>query len=210
MNMQRQGRLKLISVLTMLVVSALMSACSGGGSAIRYYVIDPVTTSNSSISFSEELTIEIMDVHIPQYLERFNIVTRSSENQLLFNEFHQWGDNFRKNLLRTLASNLSSSLGTNDIGTPVNRTMSVADFRIQVHIEQFERNYDGYVKLLARWQVFTVGSSDPINTFKSELISSNSYEIDDYENIVYAMKDLYSQLSSLIAESINQQQKENG
>lgn len=208
--MQKQGILKQLFVLTLPVSLCLMSACSGGGSAIRYYVIDPVIMSNPNTNSGELLTIDIMDVHIPQYLERFNIVTRGSENQIFLSEFHQWGDNFRKNLLRTMAGNLSSLLGTNDIGTPVNRTLSVADYRIQVHIEQFERNYDGYVKLTARWQVLTVGNADSISTHKVELMSANSYIIDDYENIVHAMKDLYSQLSMNIAESINLLHREAG
>jgi uncharacterized lipoprotein YmbA len=208
--MEKQKLFKCNYIFTIVIVTFLLSACSGGGSSIRYYLIDPMNNATSARDTNETLTIEIMDLHIPQYLERFNIVTRGNENQLFFSDFHQWGDNFRKNLLRTLAQNLSSALGTNDIGTPINRTLSVADYRVQVHIEQFERNYDGYVKLVARWQVSTENSADQIITHKIELISPDINAIDEYENIVYAMKELFGQLSKRVAESINQQKEDTG
>lgn len=181
----------------------VLSGCSGGSATIRYYMIDPVSTSVVSQNSNNQLSIEIMDVNVPQYLERFNLVTRGNENQLYLAEFHQWGDNFRKNLLRTMASNLTSMLGTNDIGTPINRTMSTPDYRVQVHIEQFERNYDGHVSLIARWQVSTGSSSRSVTTHKADLSSSATYAMDEYENIVSTMKDLFGQLSGLIADSIN-------
>ncbi|MGY8814211.1 MAG: PqiC family protein [Gammaproteobacteria bacterium] len=206
--MDKQKSINSNYIFTIVIITLLLSACSGGSSSIRYYLIDPMANATSISDTNEALTIEIMNLHIPQYLERFNIVTRGSENQLFFSEFHQWGDNFRKNLLRTMAQNLSKSLGTNDIGTPINRTLSAADYRVQVHIEQFERNYDGYVKLVARWQVSAANSSEQIVTHKVELISPNINTIDEYENIVYAMKELFGQLSKRVAESIIQQKED--
>jgi uncharacterized lipoprotein YmbA len=208
--MEKQKLIKPNYIFTIVIATFLLSACSGGSSSIRYYLIDPMVNATSAGDTNETLTIEIMDLHIPQYLERFNIVTRGSENQLFFSEFHQWGDNFRKNLLRTMAQNISTALGTNDVGTPINRTLSVADYRVQVHIEQFERNYDGYVKLVARWQVSTANRAEEIITHKVELISPGINASEEYENIVYAMKELFGQLSKKIAESIIQQKENTG
>ena len=200
--MDYRNSLKRIYLLSILLISLFLSGCGGGGTAIRYYMIDPVPSLSLPADTGRKLSIEIMDVNIPQYLERFNIATRGEGNQLFFSEFNQWGDNFRKNLLRTMASNLASLLSTDDIGTPINRSMSAPDYRIQVHIEQFERNYDGYVTLVCRWQLLTVGGTDTVETYKTELISPYTYAIDEYEGIVFSMKDLYGQLSKLIAESV--------
>jgi hypothetical protein len=189
------------NILRFAVMAILISGCSGGGSSIRYYVIDPVTYPGGGAPGSS-LTVEIMDVHIPQYLERFNLVVRGDQNQIQFAELHQWGDNFRKNLLRALAQNLSSLLATDDIGTPVNRTLSPPDYRVQIHIEQFERDYDGHVRLVARWQVLTVNGETPVTTHRAELSSPGSYVMNDYVNIVPAMQDLYGELSRMIADTI--------
>lgn len=180
----------------------ILFACGGGGTSIRYYVVDAVE-SISPVADDPNLVVEIMDVHIPQYMERFNIVSRGDENQIFFSDNNQWGDNFRKNLLRTMAQNLSDLLGTNDIGTPINRTLSKADYRLQIHIEQFERDYNGYVKLVARWQILDNQEQRAVSTHNTELMSSGIYAMDDYENIVRSMKDLYGELGRLIAVSIS-------
>ena len=56
-----------------IIIISLLSACIGGGETkpIRYYLIDPTDYSNSSIKAVKELKIAIIDLHIPQYLERF-------------------------------------------------------------------------------------------------------------------------------------------
>jgi uncharacterized lipoprotein YmbA len=200
--MEYRYSLKRIYILSILLIPFLLSGCGGGGTPIRYYMIDPVGAISLRADNEVKLSIEIMDVNIPQYLERFNIATRGEGNQLFLSDFNQWGDNFRKNLLRTMASNLANLLSTNDIGTPINRSMSIPDYRINLHIEQFERNYDGYVTLICRWQIVTVGGTGTVETHKVELISPYTYAMDEYEGIVFSMKDLYGQLSKLIAESI--------
>ena len=187
--------------LLVVYIICVLTGCAGSSNSIRYFMIDPMdfTADNRDDS---ELVIEIMDVNIPQYLERFNIISRGNSNQLYLSENNQWGDNFRKNLLRTMAQNLSSLLGTNDVGTPINRTLSNADYRLQIHIEQFERNYDGYVSLIAMWQVLDNHHQGQISTHSTSLTSNQTYVMEDYENIVLAMRELYGEFSQLVAESI--------
>lgn len=179
----------------------MLTGCAGGSATIRYFMIDSMDFATANRK-EPDLVVEIMDLNIPQYMERFNIVSRGNSNQLYFSEDNQWGDNFRKNLLRTMAQNLSDLLGTNDVGTPINRTLSKADYRLQIHIEQFERNYDGYVTLSARWQVLDNQNQGQVSTHNATLSSNQTYAMDDYENTVFAMKELYGQLSQLIADSI--------
>jgi uncharacterized lipoprotein YmbA len=195
---------KVKSSITLLLFVAVLYGCGSSGASIRYYMVDAVDYRSVPDGRNAELVIEIMDVHIPQYMERFNIVSRGNQNQLFFSENNQWGDNFRKNLLRTMAQNLSNLLGTNDVGTPINRTLSIPDYRIQIHLDQFERNYDGYVKLVARWQILDENDNREISTHYIQLISGSSYVMEDYENIVGSMKELYGELGQLIADSISE------
>lgn len=183
------------------VLLLLLTACGGGSTAVRYYLIDPVEYPGTETAANTGPAIEILEVHVPQYLERFHIATRRDPNQLYFADTRQWGENLRKNLLRTLATNLSALLGTNDIGTPLNRSMSLPDYRIQVHIEQFERDSDGIVRLVARWQV-SGKSNSPLTTLKAELQAQGVSAEDDYDAIVADMQTLFGELSRRIAESI--------
>lgn len=196
-------RIESLKTLAGIVVCAvLLSGCFGGGaSAVRYYLVDPVEFVAATDSDDRTLAIEIIDVHIPQYLQRFQIVTRSGGSQLKFSQNNQWGENLRKNLIRTMAGNLARLLSTIDIGTPLNRSASLPDYRLQVHIVQFERDNDGSVRLVARWQLSNAEEVE-LGMHAASLESDVSTASDNYDDIVSAMQELYGQLSQRIADSI--------
>lgn len=184
-----------------LMLVILLSGCFGtGGKKVttKYYLIDPVEFVALNFKSTRPLAIEIIDVHLPQYLERFHIATRIGENRLKFSESNQWGENLRKNLMRTMSRNLSRLLSTQDISTPLKRSSSLPDYRIQIYIEQFEKDIDHKVKLSARWQISKSGSSEPLGIYNHEMVSPE-IEGDDYDQIVSLMRTLYGELSSKIA-----------
>ncbi|MGB1799587.1 MAG: PqiC family protein [Gammaproteobacteria bacterium] len=196
-------------LLLLLLITGFLSACIGGGATTptRYYLLDPVEYTGDSVKATRPLKIEILDLQIPQYLERFQIASRSSESRLEFSDENQWGENLRKNLLRSMARNLSRILSTDDVGTPLNRSSSLADYRIQIHIEQFELDVDGRVKLFARWQLSNVANRAEGSKVSSiSLQSETKIEADDYDQIVAAMRALFGELSLRIADSIIEQE----
>jgi uncharacterized lipoprotein YmbA len=191
-------------IIVLLFVTSLLSACMGGGATTptRYYLVDPVEYSSESVKAVRPLSIEILDLHIPQYLERFQIASRSSESRLEFSDHHQWGENLRKNLLRSMARNLSRLLSTIDVGTPLNRSSSSPDYRLQIHIEQFEQDSDNKVKLIARWQLSSGEQSESLGVFGAELESTQTIEEENYDQMIAIMRQLYGELSERIADSI--------
>ncbi len=197
-----QGIQKTVNYTAALLIAFALAGCmGGGGSSIRYYLIDPVDLSVPGEAQGRGLSIEITDLHIPQYLERFQIVTRDLENRLHLSENNQWGENLRKNLLRTLAQNLAVHLSTIDIGTPLNRSASLPDYRIQIYISQFERDTDGIVRLAARWQI-SDGSENVLGMHSAVLDSGTGIEENNYGAIVSSMQDLFGKLSARIAETV--------
>jgi len=190
--------------------ACLLSSCGGvigSSSTTRYYLIDPVEYPNAPLKAVRPLSIEIISLHVPQYLERFHIATRISKSQLAFSESNQWGENLRKNLLRTMARNLSALLSTMDIGTPLNRSASTPDYRVQIHIEQFEQESNKKVKLVARWQLSGGPQSKPLGVFSAELQDQKTLTEKDYESMVTVMRELYGKLSKRIAKTIIAQEK---
>jgi uncharacterized protein len=202
-------RCQLYKLFFILFVTCLLNGCLGGGATtpIRYYLVDPSDYSNASLIAVRPLSIEIIDLHIPQYLERFHIASRSNESRLEFSEYNQWGENLRKNLLRTMARNLSRLLSTIDIGTPLNRSSSLPDYRLQIHVEQFEQDIDGKVKLVARWQLSGESQTEPLGVFSAELESEQTIEEENYDQMVSVMRQQFGELSKRIAESIITQEE---
>ncbi|MBL1142084.1 MAG: membrane integrity-associated transporter subunit PqiC [Proteobacteria bacterium] len=193
-----------LKLLIILSVTSLLSACMGGGATIptRYYLVDPVEYTGASIKAVRPLSIEVIDLQIPQYLERFQIASRSSESRLEFSDDNQWGENLRKNLLRSMARNLSILLSTIDVGTPLNRSSSRPDYRVQIHIEQFEQDIDNKVKLIARWQLSKASQPESLGVFGAELDSDQVIEKDNYDQMISVMRQLFGELSEQIAETI--------
>ena len=188
----------------LIFLAILLSSCAGVSSSapIRYYLIDPEESLNTIHKSSKPLSIEIISLHIPQYLDRFHIATRKSESRLEFSENHQWGENLRKNLLRTMSRNLSALLSTIDIGTPLNRSSSPPDYRVKIHIEQFEQESNKKVKLVARWQL--LGGSEPkaLGIFNANLQGQNTIEKNNFEQMVSVMRQLFGTLSQRVAKTI--------
>ena len=188
-----------------LLSGLLLSACLGGsGGTIRYYLVNPVDFSPVSKVQDKKLAIEIINLHVPQYLEHSQIAVRTGENSLQFSEFNQWGENLRKNLMRTMARNLAVLLSSADIATPLNRSSSIPDYRLEIYIDQFEQGSDGLVRLAARWQLVDAASSEPLGMHSADLDSRERIPGRNYDQMVSAMRDLYGQLSRMIADNIVQ------
>ena len=186
-----------------LVYLTMLTGCSGGGAAdLRYYIIDPVDAFSALPLPEQPMAIEIIDLQLPQYLERARIASRDGENRLIFSDTHQWGENLRKNLMRTMTRNLTTLLGTTDIGTPLNRSASQPDYRVQIYIEQFEATSAGWVVLAARWQLSGDDDAAPLSTHSATLESPSSIAAGDYDALVAAMQALFGQLASRIAATI--------
>jgi uncharacterized lipoprotein YmbA len=179
----------------------LLIGCSSSGKVpIRYYVIDPVIqdTLSSSEAFSSEemLSVHILDLHLPQYLERYQMALRSGENELTLSDSHQWGENLRKNLLRTLGSNLSSLLDTPEISTPIARSARKADVKIRLFIERFDQAESGLVILNARYQLSSFAKEPTTYIFRQEMMNASP---GNYAGIVKKMTVLFNALSIDIA-----------
>jgi uncharacterized lipoprotein YmbA len=190
--------------LTLLFTLFLLTGCgSSGESPTRYYLIEPVSGVTAD---SSDLAIEIADLDIPQYLERYQIASRRAGNQLVFATSHQWAENLRKNLMRTLARNLTSYLGSADIGTPANRSSSAPDFSVRIYIERFERDAEGYVQLTARWQLSKGDTRKTLITQSSQFTSANRIDARDYAGTVASMAALFADLSKTISTAIEEAQ----
>lgn len=188
------------------VITCLLSGCMGGGSVpIRYYLIDPVELDEIRTAREGSLTVEILDLHVPQYLERFHIATRRDGNRLVFSDGHQWGESLRKNLMRTLARNLSRQLNTVDVATPLKRSSSPSDVRLQVYIDRFELDADGRVRLAARWQITDGESNATLDTRRADYSGDAVIGRNDYSAMVADMQELFGRLSHAIAGSITDQ-----
>jgi len=184
----------------------LLAGClSIGNTETRFYVLNPIDTGTSLVAESEEkgkLSVEVASLRLPQYLEKPQIVIRTSVNRLELEEFHQWGGNLRKNMTRVLAKNLSHLLATPNIAISPYRPPTPPDFRIEFEVMQFERGPDAKVHFSVQWRLSSGKEHKALTTQITDLSSPEVSIKPDFEHTVSEMSALIGELSKIIGEEI--------
>jgi uncharacterized lipoprotein YmbA len=171
----------------------------------RFYVLNPLDAGAgilNSIDRKTPLSLEVALLRLPRYLERPQIVTRSGKNRLELAEYHQWGGNLRKNMIRVIAKNLSLLLDTPNISIAPNRLPVPTDFRVELEVLQFERDSDGQVRLSVQWRLSHFENNAPLAVRITELVSPTVPTDLDFEQTVSEMSMLLSELSRIIGKTI--------
>ena len=198
--------LRIRIVLFLVLAGSFLCGClSTTTSATRFYVLNPLDPGVSPISEidrKDALSVEVASLRLPQYLERPQIVTRSSKNRLELAEYRQWGGNLRKNMMRVLAQNLSRLLATPHIAIYPHRPITSPDFRVDLEVMHFERDSDGQVRLSAQWRLSGGNDRKPLTTRITELASPIFQKEGDFEHTVSAMSKLFGELSQIIGSAI--------
>lgn len=199
-----------LKLLILLPVLLLLEGCLGGSSpAVRFYVLSPVDSQPVVTSEKQPMSIQISTVHLPQYLDRPHLVTRSGDNRLNILQSHQWGGNLRKDLMRTLAINLSRLLNTPDVTIAAHRSASQGDYRVSIEILKFEKDSDNHVKLTAQWQITGGIERKPLTTRITQLSSDTPAAEGNYDEVVAMMSNEFGQMAQQIAEAIHELEQKN-
>jgi uncharacterized protein len=152
-------------------VAVLLSLALGSCSSTpptRFYVLSAIAVPPPAVT-GKAPAIGIGPITLPQYLNRPQIVTRISGNQLAVAEFDQWGGDLNDNLTRTLAANLSSLLETDRVSLFPWKDETPIDYQVTIDVEHFEQDVDGSSLLTAYWSIV-----DP-KTGKVKLMRRSSY-----------------------------------
>ena len=100
-----KSRMLLSCALLSVVLSAILLPGCGSTRPTEFYLLTPLP---AAVEAEKDLTIGVGPLTLVDYLDRPQIVTREKANKVLLNEFHQWAEPLKDNLLRILAMNLSA------------------------------------------------------------------------------------------------------
>ncbi|MBI5185847.1 MAG: membrane integrity-associated transporter subunit PqiC [Nitrospinae bacterium] len=199
-------QIRLILTLALISAGGILSGCLATNAPdTKFYVLTPLGNAaalDAGSGSSGRLSVEVVSLRLPQYLERPQIVTRSSGNRLELAEFHQWGGNLGKDMARVLAKNLSRLLGTPNIAMAPHRPLAPPDFRIDLEVMQFEKDYNGRVVLSVQWRLSRGSDQRLLEARITDLASPAAIAEKDYERTVAAMSELFGELGKIIGEAI--------
>jgi uncharacterized lipoprotein YmbA len=190
------------SMLLVILSSILLLGC-GSTRPTELYLLTPLPSSEAAMSGEgQDLTIGVGPLTLVEYLDRPQIVMRERANKVKADEFHQWAEPLKDNLLRLLAMNLSTLLSTNQTILFPWKGHVPMDYRVNVDVVQFEKGPDGNITLRARWIVIDEKSDDTPRIHQN-LISKPMGEDDDYEAVAAAMSEAFADLCREIAKGMN-------
>jgi uncharacterized lipoprotein YmbA len=145
--------------------------------------------------------IGVGPITLPKYVDRPQIVTRSSPNRLELAEFHKWAEPLRDIFSRIVANNLATLMTTDQVITLPRRRSVPIDYQVEIDVTQFDTSVTGNTVLAARWTLFGKDGKKPLLMQESK-ISSAAANPKDYESVVAAMSRAVEALSREIAQAI--------
>jgi uncharacterized lipoprotein YmbA len=136
------------------------------------------------------------------YLDRSDIVTRGSLNQVEIADFAQWAGPLQENFSRVLAENLSVLLSTDKVGIfPFVRRETI-DYNITVYVTRFDGMLGDKAHLRARWSI--LDSKRKKSLYEMHTVVSHPTQNDTTEALVAAKSSTISDLSREIAKAIQE------
>jgi len=199
-NVPNKSRAKILIqiVVALLALAACLSACAGKSGSSQFYVLSSLP--QPSLSAAEGAVIGVFPVSMPDYLDRPQIVTRVSENEIKLDEFSRWAEPLKDSFTRALVQNLSTLLNTAKVIKTTQSTGSLMSLQVAVEVVQFDGTLGGDVVLLAKWGLFEADGKKLLlgkgSSFKEPTGAAT------YEALVAAESKAVAALSREIAEAI--------
>ena len=121
----------------------------------------------STAGVNANFTAGLGTIELPGYLDRQQIVTRTSTNRLSYSETDRWAAPLAESFSRVLGQNISHLLKPAQMIQFPWQSTGVPDYQVKIEVIQFEANSDQNAWLTARWSV--------IDRNKKILVSQRSH-----------------------------------
>lgn len=147
-------KLKQLEIFRLISIFALIMsipACSRSPKP-NYFVLNPAHFFSKSMH-TQTSTIGIDPIATPQYLQKPQLAVRMANNQVSYDEFNRWAEQFDSNITRVLQTNLNKLLPKCIVESspwPIGFTPT---YRVQIKLIRFEANHKGYSILQADYQI---------------------------------------------------------
>ncbi len=148
------------------------------------------------------LHLGIGPVHLPDTLERPQIVTRTGNNELLLAEYHRWGGSLREEVARVLTEDLGQLLPGAVLESYPWRHGNLLTHRVEVNVLRFDGVLGQEADLEAQWSIWS-GHGEKLLLSRTTRLRE-PISTPDYPALVAAQSRLLGRLSREVAETLRQ------
>jgi hypothetical protein len=153
-------------------------------------------------SLAKDAVIGIGPVKLADYLDQSQIVTRTSDNQVVKAEFDRWVGPFKDNFINVLADDIGFLLSTERIYLYPWRNSVPVDYQVTVEVVRCDGRLGDAAVLVTRWSIFKGPEKKLLKTMRSSI--SEPAMGADYGDLVAAQSRALAKLSQEIAATIQQ------
>ncbi|HBP87282.1 MAG TPA: PqiC family protein [Nitrospirales bacterium] len=189
-----------ISVACLFVLNFLGCGTSQPSHFYLLRAVSPASVSGLSDTKLSSLSFGLGPVTLPKYLDRPQIVTKTSAHEVELAEFHKWAEPLSENVSHVLAENLSALLSTDRLLQYPWKSSTPVDCQIAVDVLQFDGTMGGEAGLVARWSLLGGDEQTVLTTKRTHVTHYPTSQ--NYEALVEAMSQNLEDLSREIAEAI--------
>ena len=185
----------------------LVAGCVGTGQSppSRFYMLTSLDQNDVAPETTAGIDGEAIilgPIRFPVYLNRQQIVTRNSPNEIRLAEFDRWAEPLETNFINVLKENLSILLNTAYIVEPPVPGNPGIEFQVVAAVSRFDAEPGKQVVLDVRWGVIRANDKEVLTGVKSTY--SAPLNTGGFEEIVKAQSRLVADFSRDIATTIQE------
>jgi uncharacterized lipoprotein YmbA len=132
----------------------VLAACSSPRS--NFYTLSPDATLESA-GAPMPVSVVVGPVTVPDLVDRPQLVTRMSGNEVKLNEFARWGEPLRSGVAAVIAADLTRLLGSPRVSVSSQTVAGTEACRVRVDILRFDSMPGEAVAVDALWTVRVTG-----------------------------------------------------
>lgn len=204
LHTRRPFRLTSFAGVSFIVLLFVLGGCGFGRRQppTQLYILTALPRTEAALSAprGQEISIGVGPVSLPQYVNRRQIVTGNTRNELYRASFAQWAEPLEDNLTRVLAENLSVLLSTARVIPFPWQGFAPIDYQVVVGVTRFLGEPGGEVSLEALWSIVGTDGRSVVVSRQSSVREQAGGQ--DYEALAAAMSRAVAALSRDIAEAI--------
>ena len=136
--------------LLILLAAVLVAGCAQPNKT--YYVL----TASGPVPSGGGIGIGVGPITLAEYLDRPNLVTQESPNQLGVAEDHRWAGDLTASIMRVTAANLGRQLRTGNVRTYPWQNDSEISYQVTLDVRQLHSETDGFAICEIGWRAYSL------------------------------------------------------
>ncbi len=150
-----------------LVLALLLASCASSPPS-RFYTLDPVPPRVQLPAAG--LMLQVAAVHIPEVLQRQEMVRESAPETLHLSDRNRWGAPLAGMIQRVLEQDLAARLPASTV-LPPGSLPPAGTHVLVVDVLRFDAGPSGTVRLEGSWAQFAPGSGEPLLPQRVQLVT---------------------------------------